>query len=354
MELIDKSNEKILEEYERFAASHCYYTQSLKWKDVKSNWDWDAVISRDDSGNIRAVCMVLIRRVPVVKYSFLYAPHGFVGALESEEVFLDLFEGIKQLAKKYKAYQFMFDPHITEDEVPDFIKKAGFQHEVNAPRNATIQVRENYLLELKGKTADDVFAGFNTKYRTKIRKAIKEGVDCKPYGTEVLDDFYEIMKVTGVRDGITIRSKDYYAKIINSFSPEQCRLFMCYIEEDGKRIPLCGSICLRYGGKTVYAYSGSADHNRNYLYPNYLQQWSMIQWAIEGGCDYYDFGGIPYYWDENNRASGVYNFKKGFSGEIVTYAGEFSYTFKPLSTKLLDVGRRLYTRAIKLFGTKRK
>lgn len=351
MELIDKSNEKILEEYEQFASKHGYYTQSLKWKNVKTNWDWDAVISRGEDGKIRAVCTVLIRRAPVLRSALLYAPHGFVCGLESEEVFLDLFEGVKKLAKKYKAYQFMFDPHITEEEVPAFIKAAGFKHKENAPRNETIQVRENYLLTLSGKTPEEVFNAFNTKYRNQIRKATKEGVYCKPYGTEALDDFYEVMTATGIRDGITIRSKDYYAKVINSFDPEQCRLFMCYIEEDGKKIPLAGAIAIRYGTKTVFSYAGSADHHRN-LYPNYLMQWVMIQWAFEGGSEVYDFGGIPYYWDENNRASGVYKFKKGFSGEIVTYAGEFSYNFKPVSAKLLDVGRRLYTQAIKKFGKK--
>ena len=350
--MIDKSNEKILEEYERFASLHGYYTQSLKWKEVKANWDWDAVISRDEGGNIRAVCTVLIRRVPVLKCAFMYAPHGFVCGLESEEVFLDIFAGIRQLAKKYKAYQFVFDPKITEQEVPAFIKSAGFKHKENAPRSSTIQIRENYLLTLKGRTPDEIFNAFKTKYRNQIRKALKEGVDCKPYGSEAIDDFYELMTQTSGRAGFTIRSKEYYAKILNSFDPEQCRLFMCYIDEDGKRVPLAGSICMRYGGRTVFAYSGSADHHRN-LYPNYLMQWVMIQWAMEGGCELYDFGGVMYYWDPNNRASGVYKFKKGFSGEIITYAGDFSYTFKPLLTKLFDVGSKLYTKATKLFGIKR-
>lgn len=352
MELIDKSNEKILKEYESFAAEHGFYTQSLCWVEVKSNWGWDAVISRDSDGKIRACCLVLIRRIPVFKYSLLYAPHGPVCGLQSEEVFLDIFEGIKQLAKKYNAYEFMFDPLVIEEEIPEFVKAAGFSHEENAPRNATIQVRENYIIkDLKGKSEEEIFALFRTKYRTQIRKAIKKEVYCKACGTEALDDFYELMVMTGKRDGITIRSKEYYAKVINTYGPEQCRLFMCYVDEDGQHIPLSGAIALRYGGRTVYAYSGSADHHRTH-YPNYLIQWVMMQWALAGGCDIYDFGGIPYYWDKDNPASGVYQFKKGFNGEIITYAGEFSYIFKPFATKLLSVGRRVYTWATKKFGTK--
>ena len=52
MEIINKSDEKLLAEYEQFASTSKYgnFMQSLKWPKVKDNWGWDAVISRDAAG----------------------------------------------------------------------------------------------------------------------------------------------------------------------------------------------------------------------------------------------------------------------------------------------------------------
>ena len=52
MEIINKSDEKLLAEYEQFASTSKYgnFMQSLKWPKVKDNWGWDAVISRDSDG----------------------------------------------------------------------------------------------------------------------------------------------------------------------------------------------------------------------------------------------------------------------------------------------------------------
>ena len=59
--------------------------------------------------------------------------------------------------------------------------------------------------------------------------------------------------------------------------------------------------------------------------PNHLMQWTMIQWAVETGCDIYDFMGVPHYDDETHSNYGVYKFKKGFNGYAEKYLGEFNY-----------------------------
>lgn len=64
MEIINKSDEKLLAEYEQFASTSKYgnFMQSLKWPKVKDNWGWDAVISRDADGNIRGTCLIIIKK----------------------------------------------------------------------------------------------------------------------------------------------------------------------------------------------------------------------------------------------------------------------------------------------------
>ena len=62
----------------------------------------------------------------------------------------------------------------------------------------------------------------------------------------------------------------------------------------------------------------------------YLIQWSMILWAVENKCHYYDLMGVPgNIEDENNPIYGLYRFKKGFGGEMWEFVGEFDMVYKP-------------------------
>jgi lipid II:glycine glycyltransferase (peptidoglycan interpeptide bridge formation enzyme) len=345
MELIKKNDKEMLKEFEQFASTSKYgnFMQSILWPKVKDNWGWDAVISRDSDGKIKGTCLVIIKKIPIFGCTFLYAPHGPVCDWRDKETMADLFEGIKVLAKKYKCYQFMWDPCFEEKDkdISEMIIGMGFKHTYNAPELTTIQARNNYMLRnIEGKTADEVMMSFQPDWRNRIRKAGRKGVVCKACGVEALDDFYPLMQATGIRDGFSIRSKEYFVKMINGLGEKHCRLFMCYVEEDGKQIPLSGAVTTQYAGKTCYVYGASANHHRN-LYPNYLMQWTMINWAIDGKNYIYDFQGIPFYKDPEHPNYGVYKFKKGFNGEVVTYAGEFFYVFKPFMKKIVDLCEKL-------------
>ena len=61
--------------------------------------------------------------------------------------------------------------------------------------------------------------------------------------------------------------------------------------------------------------------------PNYLMQWEMIRWALQSGCEIYDFQGVPCWYDRDNPNYGVYRFKTGFNGRLAVYAGEFRMVF---------------------------
>ena len=128
---------------------------------------------------------------------------------------------------------------------------------------------------------------------------------------------------------------------------EHCRLYLCYHEG----VPLSGAVATQFAGKTCYVYGASSNEHRN-LMPNYLMQWTMIQWAIENGCFVYDFQGIPYYFDETHPNYGVYRFKRGFNGQVVVLAGEFDYVFSKSANEWIHRAERtvkqLYRMKIKV------
>ena len=150
MELIKKDDKQMLKEFEQFASTSRYgnFMQSILWPKVKDNWGWEAVISRDGDGRIKGTCLVIIKKIPIFGCTFLYAPHGPVCDWRDKETMQDLFEGIKVLAKKYKCYQFMWDPCFEEKDrdISEMIIGMGFKHTYDAPELTTIQARNNYML----------------------------------------------------------------------------------------------------------------------------------------------------------------------------------------------------------------
>lgn len=320
-EFLDKRCVEKCAEYENFVANHPNgnFMQSLKWTGVKINWDSEAVIVRNSENQITGTALILIKKIPFLNRTFLYSPHGFICDYNCTETISELMRGIEILRKKYKAYQFIADPCITEndtDEINNF-KNLGFTHIENPPELSTIQARNNYVLKLNGRSTDELFASFHKKWRYNIRIAVKKGVECRVCGKEALGDFYELMLETGKRDGFCVRSYEYFERMLGNLG-EHCRLYMCYYNG----VPLSGAIAVQYAGKTCYVYGASTCRHRNVM-PNYLMQWNMICWAAESGCLLYDFQGIPFYKDETHPNYGVYRFKKGFNGEVMTYAGEF-------------------------------
>ena len=318
MEILEKEK---YNEYEEFVKGHRNggFCQSICWAKLKNTWGHEVVVSRDREGKIKGGMLILIKKAPL-GYSMLYSPHGPVCDFDDMETLDDLKKGVYAVSKKHKGFLFKCDPYIREEEenyIQSFLS-LGFSHKRHAEEFDTIQRRFVYILpDIQGKTEDEVINSFSQKTRYNIRVAMRKGVECRVCGKEGLDDYMRISAITAKRDNFDDRPKEYLERMIDSFEG-QIRVYLCYY--NGKAIS--GAICSQYAGKTSYIFGASDNEYRNVM-PNYLMQWEMIKWALEGNCYIYDFLGIPVNCDENSPMYGVYRFKKGFNGEVVGYAGEF-------------------------------
>lgn len=331
MEFLNENNRA---EFEAFAFSHqnSVFTQSLKWPNVKNNWLYEGIISRDENAQVRGVMLVLIQYAPFIKSAFLYAPRGPVCDYHDIETIKDLLEGVKVLSKKYNAYTFKMDPDIliSDTKFIEDMKSLGFSHNTGGEDFETIQARFNYRLYVNGRSEEELLANLHPKTRYNIRVAQKHGVEVKVCDKSALDEFLPIMQVTGERDGFSTRPRAYFERMLDSLG-ENVRLYMAYYQ--GKAVS--GAITTQYGNKTCYVY-GASDNNHRNVMPNYLVQWEMIKWALEGKSVVYDFQGVSGNLDENSPHYGLYRFKKGFNGQLDELAGEFDYNFKPFLAKLID------------------
>jgi len=323
MEILAKEK---YQEFEDFAQQTWHkngnFTQSLEWIDLKANWGHEIVVSRNENGEIVGAMLILMQKLPVFGWNLLYSPHGPVCDYHNKAVMKDLLDGAKEVAKLHRGFMIKVDPCVreTDEETIREFTDLGYTYEPGKKDFETIQVRFNYgLTDIYGKTEEEVLMSFTQKTRYNIRVAMKHGVECKICDKSYLPEFYRLMKVTAVRDNFIPRPLSYFEKMMDVFG-DKLRLYMCFYEG----VAVSGAICVQMAGKTWYVFGASDNQYRNVM-PNYLMQWSMIKWAIEGNCFLYDFLGIPVNADPNSPMIGVYRFKKGFNGEILGYVGEFDY-----------------------------
>ena len=342
------TDEKGKEEYKKFLEKHerCNFQQSPEWAKVKSNWKNEIVIAEDEKGKIKGAVSILIRKIPIFG-NIMYSSRGPICDIHDLETMKQLTDGIKELAKKYKAIVYKAEPDIesNDEEFRKIITNLGYNIKDDAKNfREEIQPRYVFRLDIKDKTEEEIFEGFHSKTRYNIRLAIKKGVTVKEGTREDLKEFHKIMVETGERDGFIIRPLSYFEKMYDELAPEHMKLLMAYHEDK----PISGVIPIMYGNKTWYLYGASSNEKRN-LMPNYLLQWEMIKMALARKDDIYDFRGVSGVVDENHPQYGLYRFKKGFGATFTEFIGEIYIPFKPLTYSIYRISEKLFRnlRAIK-------
>lgn len=327
MPILDQKNAQERLEVEQFLQSHPngWFTQSLQWPRVKQDCASEVVYTRAASGAVNAAAVVLFRQAPLLKRPFLYAPRGPVVDWADQGAVNQILDEIDSAAQAQKAYKILIDPFIMADDAPliQFLQSRGYRLEQASEEDGR-QSGFAYILPLEGRSVEEVFQAFHSKWRYNIRLASKKNVVCKICGPEAVEDFYPLWAETGKRDGFPIRSKSYLVNLMETLGGH-CRLYLCYL--DGE--PLSGALAIQYAGKTSYVFGASSEHHREAM-PNYLVQMEMIRWAVESGCSLYDFGGLPGYHPGSESQGGIYRFKRGFGGKVVRYTVGFSNVKAPV------------------------
>jgi len=347
---INVNNERAAKEYEGFMCSHPAgsFMQSLKWAEVKSGWGHYAIAVKNKNDEVKGAALILTRKIPVLNTYFMYCPRGPVFSSGDQETLNELLASIKKIAEEIGACILKCDPAVKENDVnAEMLKEAGFRLKKTSEDNL-IQSKNNYILPFNGRSKEELFADFHKKWRYNIRVAERHGVKCRVCGKEALDDFCELMKETGDRDGFCERGREYFEQFLDEMG-DNAKLYMTYCGG----MPLAGAINVTYGRTSSYVYGASTCHMRKVM-PNYLMQWTMISAAADNGCEVYDFQGVPHYYDEKHSNYGVYRFKSGFNGEVASYAGEFDMTYSKKAL-IINAGiciRKLFLKVAAHFSNK--
>lgn len=304
------------------------FMQTPNWAEIKENWKKEFIIVRNKENKITGTMSILLRKVPIINRYIMYAPRGFICETNDKETLEKLTNKAKEIAKKYKAFIFILDPDVTNEDqkFKNIMTDLGYKMKKNIKRsNDVIQPKYLYKLNIKNKNEEEVMKLFSQKTRYNIKLAIKKGVKIREGDIKDINTFFKIMKETGKRDNFYVRKKTYYEKVYKEMSKEHAKILIA----EYKNTEIAAAMPIMYGNKVWYLYGGSTNKYRN-LMPNYLLQWEMIKLAINLKCETYDFGGISGYMNTNSKSYGVYRFKKGFNGEIFECINELYIIFNPI------------------------
>ena len=184
------------------------------------------------------------------------------------------------------------------------------------------------------RTADDVFAGFHSNTRNRIRLAQKQGVEVRIGRPEEMETFLALFDETTTRHGMRKADTDAMRLSAKHFGHRDAmRLYLA--RHQG--VDISGIVVFIGSGWATYLWgaSSAADAARK-ANPNQLLHWTAMQWGKERGCHTYDLYGIPDYdvevlEAEYHRQTGgmwnLYKFKRGFGVTVHRHVGTFDCVF---------------------------
>lgn len=101
-----------------------------------------------------------------------------------------------------------------------------------------------------------------------------------------------------------------------------------YMESHPDGIDLSALICIYTKNRFWTVFGGNSSELRQ-LSANYAITWQAIQTAADAGMEFVDFFGSTGDPSPDNPVTGIYAFKKKFSGDFVEFPGEFHLVVRP-------------------------
>lgn len=314
--------------------AHAHPLQSWSWGALKAEWGWSMhpYLLQAGDGAPLAALLVLKRKLPRLPFSILYVPKGPAFAYEDATIRARVLTFLERLARQERAIFIKIDPEVVAatgaeevESVPlgqmwlDLLRDRGWRYS-----DDQIQFKHTVELDLD-RPEEDLLAAMKSKTRYNIRLAGRKDVVVRQASPAEFPAIAAIYAETARRDGFAIRPEAYYLDAWQRFH-EAGRLIPLVAEFEGQL--LAAVILVRGGGRTIYMYGASTDHERQRM-PNYLLQWEAIRHARATGDQIYDFWGAPETFTEEDSLWGVWRFKAGFNGRVVRFIGAWDFVARP-------------------------
>lgn len=345
----------------------------------------------EDGGKLVAAAMIRGTKRRFSKYDF-YAPRGILVDYHNKKLLKFFVEHIKSFLKKEHGYVFRMDPNVIlrERDIDGKIVEGGEDNSdivknlqaLNFKKarflEGVSQVDWEFVLPVKGKTEEELLKDMKHGAKQHLKKATELGIKIKDLDYSELRSFYDVLMSTATRKSFTTRDFNYFEKMYRLFAPsngvsfvsavinpkESLALLEKRLEDESNSLPQTKvekrnrddriksfqakiqtlkdlfpdtpdqDITISSGmfmtiQPEILHFLGGNDDKYMKLDGQYVLQWEMIKRALNQGYERYNFYGIPRNIDQHPANYGIYEFKRGFSGQVVELIGEYELSLSP-------------------------
>jgi FemAB-related protein (PEP-CTERM system-associated) len=185
------------------------------------------------------------------------------------------------------------------------------EREIPHPRLTETMTEKVHMRLALPKTSDELMAGFKSKLRSQVKKALTNGQVPAWGGTELLDGFYAVFS-RNMRDlGTPVFPRALFAEILREF-PDDAEL--CVLRDGSCTV---AAALLIHGPGVTQVPSASALREFNATNANMRMYWHLLERATERGQQTFDFG-------RSTRDSGPYRFKEQWGAEPLPAVWQYS------------------------------
>jgi lipid II:glycine glycyltransferase (peptidoglycan interpeptide bridge formation enzyme) len=247
-----------------------------------------------------------------------YIPRGPVPATP------EALDGLIAWARNESVARLVVEPEAPE-ELKESLTERGFA------RTAPTQPQHTRIIELG--PLETTLSRFDHRTRYNIRLAERRGVMIEE-GADATELARQSKRVEE-RTRITLPGREYYALLL-ALLP-QCRTYVA--RDPDSEAAIAALLCARHDGRGYNLFAGRSGARRD-LKSNELLHWTAMRRCLDDGIRDYDLWGVPPPGaDPGHPWHGLGQFKAGFDGELVTYAGAWELVLSPSGANVLALER---------------
>ena len=412
-------------EFKEFSDKHPQITfhQTEEWANLKKVNGWNShFIGLKDNNKIKGAALLLSKKIPIIKKYMFYSPRGFLIDYNNKDLLKEFTKLLKEYIKKEKGIFVKIDPYVEYQERDNDgnIKEDGYNNKVAVENlkecgykffgfnlmQDTLQPRWMHVIEINGKSEEEVQKEMESKTRQILRKNEKSCISTREITKEELPIFKTIMEHTGERRDFIDRPLSYYEAMWDNLYPTgilkilKAEIDFKKYEENTKKeleeveISLkdriykhdnnllkmnekkytssnkqdedsierlknqikkikkyqeqygnkkdLGTILFLIYGNEVLSLFGGTDDNLLQFQSAYTLHYAGIKYAIDNHYKRYNFYGITGDFRKENPLYGLYLFKKSFGGHVVELIGEYDLVISKFWYKVYNLAFSLY------------
>ncbi|SNR30120.1 Acetyltransferase (GNAT) domain-containing protein [Maribacter sedimenticola] len=148
----------------------------------------------------------------------------------------------------------------------------------------TKQNKSTFIIPLNN-DANEIFNGFSSRFRNKIRKPQKLGFTVTENGPDALKHFYQLYSKRMLQKGSPPLGKSFFYNLFNTYKNGEVGITVVYHNDK----PVAAGFCLSYLNFKEFCW-GSTDKNYNRYNVNAFLLWNMIENSINAGYYYFSLG----------------------------------------------------------------